>query len=318
MKKYTSTILTLAVVLLFVWYAWLNPELFEPLTQVGLGFLFLIIFFRVITIWSNGLFTKWTVEAFTNKLSMREGFMVAVLTAVGNFFGPLLGGMGVRAVYLKKYHQLPYSKFTATLIGYYQMMFIFNSLMAIIGLLLLARTGQSTALLLFFAAWMFGFASFAFIRLPARRRFKAIEQTRIGKVLVKIIYDIEDGWQLLLQNRRLLIRMAGLAIINLIALYFVSLLEFMALGLHINFAALALYTALVQASLLLSITPGAVGLREAMLVILAGTIGLSTQEIVQVAVLDRGIYFVMLAILMLATRHSKMREKFAKSQPKTA
>lgn len=318
MKKYTSTILTLAVVLLFVWYAWSNPELFEPLTQVGLGFLFLIIFFRVITIWSNGLFTKWTVEAFTNKLSMREGFMVAVLTAVGNFFGPLLGGMGVRAVYLKKYHQLPYSKFTATLIGYYQMMFIFNSLMAIIGLLLLARTGQSTALLLFFAAWMLGFASFAFIRLPARRRFKAIEQTRVGKVLVKIIYDIEDGWQLLRQNRRLLIRMAGLAIINLIALYFVSLLEFMALGLQINFAALALYTALVQASLLLSITPGAVGLREAMLVILAGTIGLSTQEIVQVAVLDRGIYFVMLAILMLATRHSKMREKFAKSQPKTA
>lgn len=318
MKKYASTILTIAVVALFVWYGFTHPELFTPLTKIGLGFLILIIFFRIVTVWSNGLFTKWTVEAFTDKLSMREGFMVAVLTAVGNFFGPLLGGMGIRAVYLKKYHRLPYSKFTSTLIGYYQMMFIFNSLLAILGLLFLPRTAQSGLLLLFFGAWVIGFASFAVIRLPSRQRLAVVEKQKIGKIIVKILYDIEDGWKLLRRNRGLMVKMASLAIINLIALYFVSSLEFMALGLQINFAALALYTALVQASLLLSITPGAVGLREAMLLILGGTIGLTTQEIIQVAVLDRGIYFVMLAVLMLATRHSKMREKFAQSQPSNA
>lgn len=318
MKKYASSILTLAVTVLFVWYGLAHPELFTPLGQVGAGFLLLIIFFRIVTIWSNGLFTKWTVEAFTNKLSMREGFMVAVLTAVGNFFGPLLGGMGIRAIYLKKYHRLSYSKFTATLVGYYQMMFIFNSLLAVIGLLLLPRTGQSNALLLFFIAWIIGFASLAIVRLPARSRLASLEQNKVGKFVIKILYDIEDGWKLLRQNRSLMLKMAALAVVNLVALYLISLFEFMALGFAINFAALALYTALVQASLLLSITPGAVGLREAMLLILAATIGLTTPQILQLAVLDRGIYFVMLGVLMLVTRHSKMRQKFAQSQPKHA
>jgi uncharacterized membrane protein YbhN (UPF0104 family) len=312
MKKHISLILTIGVVALFVWYGVAHPEMFKSLGQVSLLALFLIVALRLVTIWSNGLFTKWTVEAFTDRLSMGEGFMVAVLTAVGNFFGPLLGGMGIRAVYLKKYHRLPYSKFTSTLIGYYQMMFIFNSLLAVGSLLFLPRTHQTWLLILFFVAWIVGFAAFAVVHLPKRERMGRLERTKVGSFAVKVLYDVEDGWKLLRGNKVLMVRMAALAIINLIALYLISLVEFKALNLPMNAATLGLYTALVQASLLLSITPGAVGLREAMLFILAATVGLTNQEIIQIAILDRGIYFVMLAVLLVVTRQSKLRRAFTK------
>ena len=118
----------------------------QPSAEVSWYWLVVIAAARLVMIVSNGLFTKWTVEVFTKKMSLWEGFHVSVLTAVGNFFGPLFGGLGIRAVYLKKIHNLAYSKFTATLIGYYLVMFSLNSLLAIIGLVLLPQTGQTTLL----------------------------------------------------------------------------------------------------------------------------------------------------------------------------
>lgn len=314
MKKYISLFLTVSVVGLFVWYALSNPDLFTSLTNVSIAALVAIVLLRVVTIWSNGMFTVWTVEAFIGGMSRREGFMIAVLTAIGNFFGPLLGGMGVRAIYLKKYHKLPFSKFTATLIGYYIMMFTLNALMAFVALLLLPKTPQTNTLLLIFGGWAALFVGLAFMRLPSKQKTERLRQNKLLAVVFKVLYDIEDGWKVLKRNRILMLQMGGLAIVNLIALYFVSWVEFWALGIATNVAALALYTALVQVSLLLSITPGAVGLREALLLIVATTLGLSASQIVQVAVLDRAVYFVMLAVLAVVTRHSKLRTTFAQTK----
>jgi uncharacterized protein (TIRG00374 family) len=259
------------------------------------------------------LFTKWTVEAFTDTLTQAESFVIAVLTAIGNFFGPLFGGLGIRAVYLKKYHNLQYSKFTSTVIGYFLMMFQFNSLLAIVGLLLLPHNSQTGVGLIVFGAWFVVFLVLGVVRLPDRKRFAWLTRNRPGAALVKVLYDIEDGWRLMLGNRKLLVQMAVLALVNLAALYMVNYVEFVAFDIHVTAAAMMLYTAIVQASLLLSLTPGAVGLREGILILVATTLGITNQQIIQVAVLDRGVYFIMLGVLFLATRHSMFRQKIVRS-----
>lgn len=322
-KRYTSILLTTAVLAIFIWYGLTHKEIFSDLTSIALWAMALIVIGKLINIWTTGIFTKWTVEAFTDTLGHKESFVVAVLTAIGNILGPLFGGLGIRAVYLKKFHNLDYSKFTATLIGYYLIMFLFNSLLAIAGILLLPANNQTGFLLLVFGGWFVAFFVLMFFKLPKRERLAKLERNKILRIIIKITYDIEAGWRLMISNRVLLIQMLVLAVANLAALYFVNYIEFVALGITVTPAAMMLYTAIVQASMLLSITPGAVGLREAVLLVLAGTLGITNAEIVQVAILDRGIWFVLLAVLFVIIRLPMFRREMkqasqAETQAQTA
>lgn len=318
-KRYMSLILTLGFLALFVWYGLTHTEMFEDIFNIAIWALVLIVVGKLINIWTTGLFTKWTVEAFTDTLSQAEAFVVAVLTAIGNFFGPLFGGLGIRAVYLKKYHALPYSKFSSTLIGYYLMMFLFNSLLAVAGILLLPRGDHTTFLLLIFGGWALLFLLLMFAKLPKRERLAGLEKNKFAAKIIKTLYDIEDGWRAMVSKRKLVFQMLVLAAVNLATLYFVNYVEFTALHIQVSAASMMLYTAIVQASLLISLTPGAVGLRETILIVIGGTLGLTNEQIVQVAILDRGIYFIMLGVLFLMMRHSVFRRKMtvAEAQAKT-
>src|SRR5579863_8266517 len=117
MKKYISNIITWGSIGLFLWYGLTHRNLYQSLEHVAIWSLVLVAFGKMLTVVANGLFTQWTAEAFTDKFRFGESVYVTILSAVGNFFGPLLGGTSIRAVYLKKYHDLSYSKFTATLMG---------------------------------------------------------------------------------------------------------------------------------------------------------------------------------------------------------
>lgn len=314
LKAHSSTFITLGFLALFLWYGTTHREIFHSLAKVSLFSIFLIVVGRMINIWTTGLFTKWTVEAFTRTLSQSESFMVAVLTAVGNFFGPLFGGLGIRAIYLKKYHNLSYSKFTSTLIGYYLMMFQLNSLMAIGALLVLPKTSQTAYIMAVFGGWFLVLLVLSLMRLPKREKMAWATRSKPGAMVVKVLYDIEDGWHLMLSKPKLLVQMFVLAVVNLLTLYFINYVEFWALHIPVSVASMALYTAVVQASLLLSVTPGAVGLREAMLLVISSTLGITVAQIVQVAILDRAIYFVLLAVLLLITRHSSLRASLVREQ----
>ncbi len=308
-KKHISNLITLASVLLFVWYGLTNQEVFQALKDVALWSLVLVAAGKLLVFVSNGLFTQWTAEVFTKKFSFVHGVYITVLSAVGNFFGPLLGGASIRAVYLKKYHNLPYSKFTATLMGYYMMLFMANAALAIISLILLPKTHQTSLLLIFFSMWLLALIALMFIKLPKREKFanSGIVSSKLGSSIIKILYDVEEGWQLLIRNKQLLIKMTGLALLSLSATLFISFIEFQALHISYNFAALGLYTSLVAVSLLVSITPGAIGIRESMLILVSTTLGITNAEIIQVAVIDRGVHFLLLAVLFLLTRNSSFR-----------
>jgi uncharacterized membrane protein YbhN (UPF0104 family) len=60
-----------------------------------------------------------------------------------------------------------------------------------------------------------------------------------------------------------------------------------------------LYTCISGVSLLISITPGSLGLREAVFLLTSESIGLTSEQIMQLAFLDRGIMFLLLVILLL-------------------
>ncbi|HEX5797332.1 MAG TPA: lysylphosphatidylglycerol synthase transmembrane domain-containing protein [Candidatus Saccharimonadales bacterium] len=307
-RKYVSALVTFGFLALFVWYAVANRDSFEALKNVSLAGLVLVAAAKLLVFFSNGLFTKWSAEAFTKRLSLGDGIYVGILSAIGNFFGPLLGGTSIRAVYLKKYHNLSYSKFTSTLMWYYLILFIFVSLVAIVSLLLLDETNQTGALLTFFTAWLVVLVGLTFVRLPSDKKLELFEKNKAGRFVVKVLKEIEDGWNIILQDKRLLLKLLFVSVLSFAGSFLAAYVEFSILNIETSLPALGLYTTLVTASLLLSLTPGAIGIREAMLLIVSTTIGISGAQIVQIAIIDRGVHFILLFALFILTRNSKLKK----------
>lgn len=306
-QRQLSKIITVVFIGLFVWYGWANPELFRGLSGVGAVSILLVAVGRMLLYLSNGIFTKWSAEAFIPKMSLGEGFYLVVLSAIGNFFGPLLGGTSVRAVYLKKVHDLSYSKFTATLIGYYLLLFSANCVVALVAVWFLPRTSQTAPLLLFFGAWLIMLVAILTVRFSIWSRFVDRFKGKYVNFFLKILIDIEQGWHLI-QNNKLLIRRLGLlAALAFVAEFFTAYIEFRAIGVSLSLPALGLYTVLVSVSLLISFTPAAIGIRETMLLLVSSTLGVTNQQILQVALIDRGVTFGLLFLLFMLTRSKRVK-----------
>jgi uncharacterized membrane protein YbhN (UPF0104 family) len=305
--RYAARLATALVLILFVVYAANNRDSFAGLLTVSWTTLLFVAVGRLLVFFSNGMFVKWTAEAFTRRLSMGEGVYVGILSAIGNFFGPLLGGAGIRAVYLKRVHNLPYAKFTSTLMIYYVILFAINFALAIAGLIVLDLDGDSHFLIALFGGGLVFLVGSVFIRLPKRARVDNPRWSKPVRRILRYLTDIEDGWRRMTAMPVLLVKLVGLAALSVAAQFLIAFVSFDSIGADVSWASLAVYVSIVMISLLVAVTPGAIGIREAMLLLVSETLGVSDGEIIQVAVIDRGVTFAVLFALFLATRSTRLR-----------
>lgn len=311
MSKWTrvaSRLATVIVLVLFVLYAVNNRDSFTSLLMVSWTTLLFVATGRMMIFVSNGLFVKWTAEAFTRQLSVGEGVYVGILSAIGNFFGPLLGGAGVRAVYLRRVHDLPYTKFTSTLMVYYVILFGLAFASAIVGLLTLDLVEPPYFLLAVFSGGLLLLGTATMLRLPARLRTQEVQGPKIIRRVLRYLFDIEDGWRRLLSLPRLMVQLVGLAVLSVAAQFLIAFVSFSAIGAQVSWAALAVYVAIVVISILVAFTPGAIGIRETMLLLVSETLGMTGNQIIEVAVIDRGVMFALLLGLFVVTRNSRLRQ----------
>lgn len=313
-KKNISRLLTIAFLGVFFWYWYNNPNIFKPLSSVSIIVIITLAIGKSFYHLANGLFTKWTAELFTKqKFTIGEGYYIGVLTAIGNFFGPLLGGTSIRAVYLKKVYGLPYSKFTSTLFGYYLMLFFTTFLWGSLVVFLLPPSGQTRLLLIAFVLGALALMGIAFLKLPSRGKFRWLENNKVASKIIEILYEIQSGWHVILKNKKLLMKLFVLSIMSFIATVFVAIIEFKTLGITVSLPATGLYAVLITVSLLVSFTPGAIGIREAMLIALGASLSITNDQILQIAVLDRAVVFLLLLVMFSITRVKRVRKFFTKT-----
>ncbi len=309
MKKYLGPILTYGVLALFAGYFYFNRSDFTPLLHVSFWALVTVGLLKILVSLTNGTFMKISVEAFTAKMSLLEGFYVAVLSAAGNYFGPILGGASIRAVYLKRHHKLAYSKFASTLAGYYLIVFIANSLFALSTLVFIAHNNPHLAGSMFalFGGWLVALIVLAVVRFPKKLLTSGLAGRRIIGGLIRSLYDVESGWGIIKRQPKLLTKLTLLAIATLGITFLTAWVEFAAIHVHLPLAAMGFYAALSSVSLLISITPGAIGIRESILIVNASLLGITSTQILQVAVIDRGVNFLVLGGLLFTVRLLKTR-----------
>ncbi|MEX0748982.1 MAG: lysylphosphatidylglycerol synthase transmembrane domain-containing protein [Candidatus Saccharimonadales bacterium] len=310
MKKRFGLVSTVFFIAIFFYYFINNREVFYELASVSALALVLISLLKVGKILNSSLYNIATVGAYGKKLPFWDSFYMSLLTTIGNYFGPLLGGAGIRAMYLKKKYKFAYTDFIATLSGFYIISF---SVASLIGLLSLwhiqTQTGEYMPILYLLFGSLLTFT--VFLALAPNKKFLKLIPQNVKPLagLTTTLDRVLDGWDLIRHNAKLFIRLSWLTLGGIMLAFFTSLVEFWALGIDLSIAPLFLYSTLSTVTLLVSITPGSIGIKEGIYIFTSDLLGITNAQVLQLAVIDRGVNYVVLFVLYLILRAPKLKQK---------
>lgn len=298
-SKTFRILLTILVLLIFVVYFSLNINKFKLLLDVNVFLLVLIAFVNVTGILISGLFTKLILVPFHKYISMRESFYVSLISSVGNFFAPAGAGLGFRAIYLKKKHGLSYSKYVSILSGNYILVFLADSFVALVALYLLRSHYDSryAVLAVTFGVIFLVSLFLSLVKMPTN--YSSNIKNRYLHSIVKTFHSIMTGWGYIVSHKKLMIQLVCLTVLGIALNTVITFFIISALRLSISIAPLLLLSSLSTLSLFVNVTPANLGVKEAIYLFSSSVIGFSTPQILSIALVDRGVLFVVLFALWL-------------------
>lgn len=275
-------LVTIFVFLLFGYYFFQNRSEFSRLLDIPLPYLLFILLGQLVVVASNVGILIVLVRIASRHIKLLPATRVIAYSSVINFFGFLQGGLGFRGIYLKKYLDISLKKYSVLTLLQYAVLFGLTGTIIGIGFLmiypdytLLVLVGVVVAValggLVFYAA--------RFRKIPTLHKLEAV-----GPLALKHKGDI--GLLLLL------------AVMQLVGSFMAYGVELHALGADFSLSGLMIFAGLAQFSILFALTPGAIGIREALLLIVAEQIHLTTETVILSATIDRLVYFVTLACLL--------------------
>lgn len=190
-----------------------------------------------------------------------------------NFFIPGQGGPAYRGVYLYKKHKLRVKNYIVATLFYY-------ALYAMVNVCLLF-SGRRTWWEVLVAVAVVAAASWLVIRRYTRRNGL---KTDVLDLSVSTI-----GYLLLATMLQTALQMVIYGV------------ELHSVNPHIHFSQLVVYTGTANLALFVSLTPGAIGIRESFLIFTEHLNHISSANIIVANVIDRSVYLVFLLLLMVVT-----------------
>jgi uncharacterized membrane protein YbhN (UPF0104 family) len=213
-------------------------------------------------------------------LTAKEWFGLSVVTTMGNYITPFSGGMIARAFYLKRRHEFSYTQFATLLASNYLVYFWVIGVIGVLTFLLFGRVVWSYwQLFVFFVVVLISISVlilFPAVRLPG--------QNRIAKTLNTSL----AGWELVKNDRVLLAKLVVYTLVNVSLNALGFWVAYDALGSSVPFRSALLIGMLTSFSLLIRITPGNLGIQEALIGLSSGLLGIGAGQGLLVALLVRG------------------------------
>lgn len=303
-KQYLRHGITVFVLMLFAWYLWSNKESFNQLVDLSLPPLLGMFVFKLFRMYNTGQFIRSILRACKTPISRMEGFYVALISAIGNYFGPYLGGASARAVYMKKKHGLSYTDFATTLSGHYLITFRVYSFLGLLALIAIQIQSGEYSWLLYgvIFSWLvmtiLFFRSRKFTSLIFQKEFKNRIINKITNKLQKVVVGLDE----IKKDKALFFDLNKLTVYNFLITFVVVNFQFLVIGAEVTIPSAMLYVVLTNLSLLLSITPGAIGIREAIFIFSGNLLGLSTEQILLLAIITRTMTFLVMLVSYLFVR----------------
>jgi len=266
-------IIILGTLFAFLWYLDHNPEVVHQLKDTSfLALLLLFLLYIGTTLALMGVLFG-SLKLYKKHMTTQENFLLTSYSSLVNFFGPGQSGPGFRAAYLKLKHDVKIKQYLFATLIYYAFYAVFSGL-------LLVGTSRP---------WWQTVLAVAAITAVCGAVIKFFVQRNSGLTAGVSTAIIRKG--ILLIGAFSLIQVLIIA-----AIYYV---ELRSLQSSVTVSQVLAYTGAANFALFVSLTPGAIGIREAFLVFSQNLHGIPNDLIVAANVLDRAVYVLFLGLLFV-------------------
>jgi uncharacterized membrane protein YbhN (UPF0104 family) len=285
-RRWIAVGVLIITVLLVAHFFFSNPQYIEQLAHVSPSVIVLVILLNIPATVALAWAYYAILQLCGKPIAMKENILLTAYSSIINFFGPLQSGPGVRAVYLKTRHKVRIRDYMLATLVYYAFYATFCALFLLVG----TRPWWQTALGLLVVA---GFST-CVIGWFIRRDSKWGEKGAPSAFAFR-------------RSTLIALAIAVLLQITCNASYFY--VELHAVNPSISISQAISYTGAAGFSLFVSLTPDAVGFREAFLIFSQQLHHISTADILNANIIDRGSYVLYLVLLLLFTLSVHARDR---------
>ena len=258
-----------------------HPEIIRQLGRLSLAKVGLLLSMYGLFLGSLIWIQRTTLLLCHINLKSTENVLLVIYSTVLNFFGPLQSGPAFRGIYLKQKYDLDLRLYTVATLIYYG---LFAAVSAI-----------------WISAYLFGaWVVLLILGLLAGTFLIRRYDTKLIKKL--------PAWGQALQLK-FITNLAAATILQLSLIATIYYIELNSLGQYTKAGATIVYSGAANFALFVSLTPGAIGFREAFLVFSQQLHHFSNQQIVTAGLIDRGVYVIFLGILFVVSvlLHAKQK-----------
>ncbi|MBI5184858.1 MAG: flippase-like domain-containing protein [Nitrospinae bacterium] len=271
MKRYIPYIVLLSLVFLAGYYLYNHQNDLRTFFQFRPLYIFYMTAAGIAQFFISGFFNRAILKPCSITIKTGELFAIAVMASIGNYVLPFRGGLGLRAIYLKRKHNFPYSYFMSGMAGIYLVFFLTNSLLGLASMALLYfyRGVASPPLCL-----IFGFVLFL-VFLPFLASFKGFAFSR---KLPEFIGRAITGWLQVARDPVLIFQLVVLTAINSVTNIVLLHYGFLSSSVRPDILELLMISSLLSVSGLVNITPAGLGIQEAAIVFSSNVLGISMAQ----------------------------------------
>ena len=285
-KKIVGTTLLIAILYLLFKYILKNLNDFQNLQMNNPETILLMALVLLISFFVTSVLHINLLKPFRIKLNKNEAFGLAIITNFYNLKTPLRGGAAARAIYLKKKHDFPYVHFLATLSAIYILIFLVSSLTGIFSMLTLTEKNYPILLVL----------SIFTISLLSIIIFSPRIKENGNKWLDRFIKVI-NGWHLIKNNKKIIIITIIISLVQVFLAAINNLIVYQIFNIEISLAMALFIASIGNLSIIISLTPGNLGIGDAISVFIANIIGIPLTEAIAANILLRTVNLAVILIL---------------------
>jgi uncharacterized membrane protein YbhN (UPF0104 family) len=277
MRKIAAIMIFMGVVGAVGFYVLRHREEFHLISRVSIGALSVLSVFTVFSSFCYAVQLKIVTDHYGLKLALLDCFGISRATTFADLWLPFGGASSLKAVYLKKFHDLRYSSFIASM-GIAQMMKIMlNSMAAIV---LLTISGVKTTTLLTATVGTIFLVTLAFFLVVHKIDKRFFRISRHLKTLM-------EEWQKIRVDLRTMNRLILLNLTLFVLNCFIIDAAFRSFGIGIPLAASCLIASFTTITGVINLVPANLGIREAVIMASSAMFGTGINEGLHVAALTR-------------------------------
>jgi uncharacterized membrane protein YbhN (UPF0104 family) len=265
LKTYLPYILSILALTVFGVYLYRNAERYRQLLDVNPKSLLSLFGLSFAIPLANGSINYLLFRNLGVHMSFNESFGLAAVNTLANQL-PFSGGLIAKGIYLKKRHGLTYTKYLSAMVATYVCFIAANGVIGLIITAFLASFQGARIPALLALGFVAMTISVVVLVLPIRLDFLPTKwKTRIN--------NVAEGWQVLSQDRILLLQLILIQVITTIIAAQRFQIAFSTLSQDVSYAQCLLFSSATILTRLISVTPGGLGVREGIVAGLASVLG---------------------------------------------